>query len=141
MTRIGRFLRRYKLDELPQLWNVVKGDMSFVGPRPEVPEYANTLTGVQRAILEIRPGITGPASVAYRNEDALLAATANPEEYNRSIIYPAKITMNLAYAETISFRSDLYWILRTVFPALPVRVHFLSAAKPVRNCEKGRLNG
>lgn len=115
ITRIGRFFRRTKLDELPQLINVLKGDMSFVGPRPDVPGYADALEGADRVILTVRPGITGPATLAYRNEEALLAAVPDPEAYNREVIYPDKVRLNRAYVENWSFWRDLVYIWRTVF--------------------------
>lgn len=118
VTRIGRFLRRFKLDELPQLWNVLLGDMSMVGPRPDVPEYTDTLTGPDREILAIRPGITGPATISFRNEEAMLASREDPHEYNRLVIYPAKVELNLQYCRTISLWSDLYWIANTALPFL-----------------------
>ena len=88
ITPLGKKLRRYKLDELPELWNVLKGDMSFVGPRPDVPGYADKLKGKDRNILKLKPGITGPASLKYRQEEDLLNSVENPQEYNDKIIYP-----------------------------------------------------
>ena len=88
ITPLGEKLRRYKLDELPELWNVLIGDMSFVGPRPDVPGYADKLDGKDRDILKLKPGITGPASLKYRNEEELLANVDNPKQYNDEIIYP-----------------------------------------------------
>ena len=95
ITPLGAKLRKYKLDELPELWNVLVGDMSFVGPRPDVPGYADQLKGEDRDILKLKPGITGPASLKYRNEEELLAAVENPQEYNDTVIYPDKIRINL----------------------------------------------
>ena len=117
VTTIGRFLRRFKLDELPQLWNVFIGDMSIVGPRPDVPEYTDTLTGPENEILAVRPGITGPATIMFRKEEAMFAGQEDPYEYNRLVIYPAKSELNLQYCRTISVWSDLYWIARTVLPS------------------------
>ena len=99
ITPFGAKLRRYKLDELPELWNVLTGDMSFVGPRPDVPGYADQLQGNERRILLLRPGITGPASLKYRNEEELLATVENPQEYNDTVIYPDKIRINLFYLD------------------------------------------
>ncbi|MBF1529635.1 MAG: sugar transferase, partial [Prevotella salivae] len=82
ITPLGEKLRRYKLDELPELWNVLKGDMSFVGPRPDVPGYADQLQGDERDILKLKPGITGPASLKYRNEEEILSSVSNPTKYN-----------------------------------------------------------
>ena len=114
ITPVGRLLRRAKLDELPQLINVLKGDMSFVGPRPDVPGFADTLEGEDRIILTVRPGITGPATLKYRDEEALLAGADDPEAYNRDVIYPDKVRINREYVENWSFRRDLRYIWRTV---------------------------
>ncbi|MCH5229140.1 MAG: sugar transferase [Muribaculaceae bacterium] len=113
LTRIGKFLKKYKLDELPQLWNVAKGEMSFVGPRPDVPGYADLLEGNDRKILELKPGITGPATLKYRNEMELLALQADPLEYNDNVIWPDKIRINKIYADNHSFIGDLKIILQT----------------------------
>jgi lipopolysaccharide/colanic/teichoic acid biosynthesis glycosyltransferase len=118
ITTIGRFLRRFKLDEFPQLWNVLIGRMSLVGPRPDMPGYADKLQGADRGILELRPGITGPASLYFRNEEELLATQANPREYNDTVIWPAKVALNRAYLENWSFRRDIGYILITVVPVL-----------------------
>jgi len=99
ITPIGRFLRRYKLDEFPQLWNVLTGKMSFVGPRPDVPGYADRLTGDAQRILELRPGITGPATVHFRGEEELLSTVADPRKYNDEVIWPTKVALNLAYID------------------------------------------
>ncbi|WP_375177551.1 sugar transferase [Marinobacter mobilis] len=114
ITPLGRFFRKTKIDELPQLWNVLLGQMSFVGPRPDVPGYADQLTGVDRAILSLRPGITGPATLKYRDEEELLATQDDPERYNREVIYPDKVKINLQYIREWSFRGDLDCILATV---------------------------
>ena len=90
ITPLGAKLRRYKLDELPELWNVLIGDMSFVGPRPDVPGYADMLSGDDRIVLSLRPGITGPASLKYRNEEETLATVEDPVKYNDEIIFPDK---------------------------------------------------
>jgi lipopolysaccharide/colanic/teichoic acid biosynthesis glycosyltransferase len=97
ITPLGAFLRKWKLDELPELWNVWIGDMSFVGPRPDVPGYADLLEGENRKILLLRPGITGPASLKYRNEEELLANQENPQKYNDEVIFPDKVRINLHY--------------------------------------------
>lgn len=114
ITPLGATLRRYKLDELPELWCVLKGDMSFVGPRPDVPGYADLLQGKDRRILELRPGITGPASLKYRREEELLASVENPQEYNDQVIYPDKVRINLYYLEHYSFLKDVQMIFCTV---------------------------
>lgn len=114
ITPLGAKLRRYKLDELPELWNVFIGDMSFVGPRPDVPGYADKLEGDDRRVLQLRPGITGPASLKYRNEEVLLAAQANPQEFNDKVIYPDKVRINLYYLDHYSFVADIKMIVATV---------------------------
>jgi lipopolysaccharide/colanic/teichoic acid biosynthesis glycosyltransferase len=113
ITPVGRFLRRTKLDELPQLLNVIKGDMSLVGPRPEDPRYVDTYTAEQRAILSVRPGITSAASVTYRNEEQLLRGE-NWETIYREQILPQKLTIDLAYLHHQSWWSDICIILRTI---------------------------
>lgn len=115
ITPLGTVLRKYKLDELPELWNVLIGDMSFVGPRPDVPGYADMLTGEEKRILELRPGITGPASLKYRIEEELLAQVENPQEYNDTVIYPDKVRLNLYYLNHYSFIKDIQMILCTIF--------------------------
>ncbi|MDE5703692.1 MAG: sugar transferase [Bacteroidales bacterium] len=114
ITPLGAKLRRYKLDELPELWNVLIGDMSFVGPRPDVPGYADKLQGEERAVLNLRPGITGPASLKYRNEEELLAQQVNPQQYNDEVIYPDKVRINLYYLRHYSLLKDLQMIFCTV---------------------------
>ena len=114
ITPLGKTLRKYKLDELPELQNVLKGEMSFVGPRPDVPGYADKLTGVERKILELRPGITGPASLKYVNEEALLAQQEDPVKYNDEIIWPDKVRINLEYMKRRTFWLDLKIIIYTV---------------------------
>lgn len=122
VTRVGRFLRRWKLDELPQLWNVLAGTMSFVGPRPDVPGYADRLKGNDRRVLELRPGITGPATLLFRDEERLLALAKDPKAFNDAVIYPEKIRINLEYLETASFGRDIGYILATVAPTLARRL-------------------
>ena len=114
ITPLGAVLRKYKIDELPELWNVLVGDMSFVGPRPDVPGYADRLQGDDREVLELRPGITGPASLKYRNEEELLAAVDTPQEYNDTVIYPDKVRINRYYLHNYSFVSDIKMIVCTV---------------------------
>ena len=114
ITPLGSVLRRWKLDELPELWNVLLGDMSFVGPRPDVPGYADTLTGEDREILQLRPGITGPASMKYRNEEEILSAVENPQKYNDEVIFPDKVRINRLYLHDHSFFLDLKMIVATV---------------------------
>lgn len=114
ITRVGAWLRRLKIDELPQLVNVVRGEMSLVGPRPDVAGWADTLEGDDRIILSVRPGITGPASVAFRGEEVLLNAAADAEAYNRDVLWPEKVRLNREYVETWSLREDVRWIVATV---------------------------
>lgn len=107
VTRLGRILRAYKLDELPQLWNIVRGDMSFIGPRPEVFDFVDLGDPVWRAVLSVRPGITDLATLVYRNEEQLLAASPDPvKEYRRSIL-PDKLALNLEYLRRRSLAADL----------------------------------
>lgn len=132
ITPLGAKLRRYKLDELPELWNVFVGDMSFVGPRPDVPGYADQLQGNDRRMLELRPGITGPASLKYRDEEELLAVIAKAlssgeevrmgdgrvirsvQDYNDLLIFPDKVRINLYYLDHYSFWKDIQMIFCTV---------------------------
>lgn len=114
ITPLGAKLRRYKLDELPELWNVLCGDMSFVGPRPDVPGYADRLTGDDREMLRLRPGITGPASMKYRDEEELLASQADPQRYNDEVIFPDKVRLNRYYLHHYSFFTDIRMIVCTV---------------------------
>lgn len=114
ITPLGAKLRKYKLDELPELWDVLIGNMSFVGPRPDVPGYADQLKGDDRRVLELRPGITGPASLKYRDEEELLAKVENPIEYNDTVIYPDKVRINLYYLDHYSFIKDIQMIFCTV---------------------------
>lgn len=136
ITPLGATLRKYKIDELPELWDVLVGNMSLVGPRPDVPGYADQLQGDKRRMLELRPGITGPASLKYRDEEELLADVRNkmvegrclPQEqidsmkdqelavwYNDHVIYPDKVRINLYYLDNYSFLKDIQMILCTVF--------------------------
>ena len=114
ITPLGAKLRKYKLDELPELWNVLIGDMSFVGPRPDVPGYADKLEGEARAILKLKPGITGPASLKYRNEEEILAQQPDPIKYNDEVIFPDKVRINLEYLKHWSFCDDIKIIIYTV---------------------------
>lgn len=113
ISKTGRFLRNYKLDELPQLINVLKGEMSIVGPRPDIAGYYDLLEGENRKILELKPGLTSLASLKYYNEDALLDNQAFPLEYNDKILFPDKLRMNLEYYHHQSFHVDLKIILAT----------------------------
>ena len=122
ITPLGAKLRHYKLDELPELWNVLKGDMSFVGPRPDVPGYADALVGDDREVLRLRPGITGPASMKYRDEEEILARVAeegiggyrDPVKYNDEVIFPDKVRLNRYYLHHYLFIKDIQMIFCTV---------------------------
>ncbi len=114
ITPLGAFLRKYKLDELPELWNILKGDMSFVGPRPDVPGYYDKLEGDYRKILNLRPGLTGPASLKYINEEEILSKVENPQWYNDNIIFPDKVRINKLYYENWSFWLDVKIIIDTI---------------------------
>ena len=114
ITPLGAKLRKYKLDELPELWNVLIGDMSLVGPRPDVPGYADKLEGENRRILLLKPGITGPASLKYRNEEEILAEQENPQKYNDEVLFPDKVRMNIEYLDNWSFWNDIKIIICTL---------------------------
>jgi len=114
ITRLGRLLRPCRIDELPPLFNVLWGHMSFVGPRPDVCGFADELKGEDRIILSLRPGITGPATLQFLNEEDLLAEQSDPERYNRAVIYPEKIRLNRAYIDNYGFRNDLGYIWKTL---------------------------
>ncbi|MGJ8593499.1 MAG: sugar transferase [Aquaticitalea sp.] len=113
-TSFGVFLRNTKLDELPQLFNVILGKMSFVGPRPDVIGFGDLLEGEDRIILKVKPGITGPATLKYRNEESILILQNDPENYNRTIIWPDKVEINKKYVHTWSFSLDLKHILKSI---------------------------
>jgi len=115
ITPLGAKLRKYKLDELPELWNVLKGDMSFVGPRPDLPFYFEKLRGEEKIILQLRPGITGPASLKYADEEELLASATDPVKFNDEVIWPDKVRINLNYYHTRSFFGDISIIFKTIF--------------------------
>jgi lipopolysaccharide/colanic/teichoic acid biosynthesis glycosyltransferase len=114
ITRVGNFLRRFKLDELPQLINVFVGDMSFVGPRPDVVGFADRLKGEDRIILNVRPGITGPATLKYRDEEKILARQEDPDKYNEEVIFPDKVRINREYVKNYGFWKDIGYIIETI---------------------------
>lgn len=118
ITKVGAVLRRYKLDELPQLWNVLRGDMGLVGPRPEVPTYVARYTTEQREVLAVRPGITDPASLAYSDESTLLATFADPERAYVEEILPRKLALSRAYLRRRTFFTDLAILARTALRLL-----------------------
>ena len=113
ITTFGRFIRKYNLDELPQIFNVLTGNMSFVGPRPDVKGYADELKGDDRILLSVKPGITGPATLKFKHEEELLANKENPKKYNDEILWKEKVTMNKKYVQNWSFINDLKYILKT----------------------------
>ena len=114
ITKSGAFFRKTKIDELPQLFNVLFGSMSFVGPRPDVRGFADTLEGEDRIILSVRPGITGPASLKYRDEEFILSQQNNPEKYNRDVIWADKIKINKNYVQEWSLKKDIIYIIKTI---------------------------
>ncbi len=128
ITSIGRTLRALKLDELPQLWNVLKGDMSLVGPRPEVPLYVKCYTEEQKKVLNIRPGITDPSSLAYRCEEELLSAQANPEAYYQEVVLPHKLSLNAEYIRNVSLKYDLSLLIKTLFYLFFNRPRYIPSA-------------
>lgn len=115
ITKAGYFIRKYKIDELPQLINVLKGDMSFVGPRPEVRRYVDLYSEEQMKVLSVRPGITDPASIKYRNENDILSSASNPEQYYIQHIMPDKLKINIDYINTQTFFKDIKIIFQTIF--------------------------
>lgn len=115
MSSFGKFLRKSKIDELPQLFNILLGQMSFVGPRPDIPGYYDQLQGEARKILELKPGLTSEASIKYANEDEILSKQEDPLLYNDTVIFPDKVKMNLEYYYKRSILVDLRLILRTIF--------------------------
>ncbi len=121
ITFMGKFFRRSKVDELPQLFNVLIGDMSFVGPRPDVEGFADELTGENELILKLRPGITGVSSLKYKNEEYILSKVKNPIEYNKNIIYPRKVKLEMQYIKNWSMFYDIKLILLTILGVLKFR--------------------
>lgn len=115
ITVFGNFLRKSKIDELPQLYNILINDMSFVGPRPDIQGYYDELKGEDRKLLDLKPGITGPASIKYYNEEQILAEQDNPEKYNDEVIFPDKVKINLNYQKNQTLWLDLKIILQTLF--------------------------
>lgn len=118
ITKVGAVLRKYKIDELPQLFNVLKGDMSLVGPRPEVPKYVELYTEEERKVLEVRPGITDLASLRYSDENEILGKVENPEEYYINVIMKDKLKLNLEYIEKSNIIFDIYLIIKTIIKCI-----------------------
>jgi lipopolysaccharide/colanic/teichoic acid biosynthesis glycosyltransferase len=115
LTKYGQLLRSSKLDELPQLFNVLKGAMSIVGPRPDIIGFADKLSGDDRLILTVKPGITGPASIYFKNESEIINLSSNPDEYNKEVIWPKKIELNLEYIKEYSLLKDIKYLFKTIF--------------------------
>jgi len=115
VTRVGRILRKWKLDELPQLWNVLMGDMSLVGPRPEISKWVEAYPERWAKVLTVRPGITDPASIEFRNEEELLAAAADPERHYREVVLPRKLELYEEYVQTRSLWGDIGIVFKTFF--------------------------
>lgn len=122
VTGIGKFLRKWKLDELPQLWNVVRGDMSLVGPRPEIKKWVDVYPCQWERVLQVRPGITDPASIFYRNEEELLAKADDPEACYRSVVLPHKLELYTQYVQQQSFFKDIKIIFQTVWSLVWIKV-------------------
>ena len=118
ISKFGKILRRFKIDEIPQMFNVLKGEMSLVGPRPDVPSFTNTLIGDQIRILSVKPGITGPASLIFRHEELILSRVPDPESYSLNILWPQKVNINLIYIKKKSIYHDLKLIMKTIFSPL-----------------------
>lgn len=114
ISAYGRFLRKYKIDEFPQLINILKFDMSFVGPRPDIPGFYDLLRGKDREVLLLKPGLTSEASIKYQDEDDILSKAQNPDQYNDEILFPDKVRMNLHYLNNLSFQEDIRIIFKTV---------------------------
>jgi len=129
VTRVGKFLRHLKLDELPQLWNVLAGDMSLVGPRPEVPFYVGKYTPEQQAVLRLKPGITDLATLLYRNEEEILRSAENLQDIYLREVMPHKIQLNLIYAQHAGRWEDTKVILRTLLPGAPLKLKSEQAAR------------
>lgn len=115
ISTLGQWMRNCKIDEFPQLWNVLIGTMSFVGPRPDLSGFADELTGDKAIILTVKPGITGPATLYFRNEEKVLKAQKNPKVYNKNVIWPQKVALNIQYVKEYRFTKDIYYIVKTFF--------------------------
>lgn len=120
ITPLGRFLRRSKIDELPQLWNILRGDMSVVGPRPDVPGYSDKLQGSDQLLWTVRPGLTGLDSISYPDEETILDQQPDPQKYYDEVLWPDKVRLNLAYIKNRSFLMDMAIILFTIFRKKPL---------------------
>ena len=137
MTRVGRFLERTKIDEVPQLWNVLRADMSIIGPRPETLDFAEGFEGVYRGVLDHRPGIFGPNQVYFRNEGALFPEDTDPHAFYRAVLFPAKARIDLAYFPRRSLPQDVVWLVRGVLAVFGLGLPSEKALKRFRNLENG----
>jgi len=135
MTRVGRFLERTKIDEVPQLWNVLKGEMSIVGPRPETLDFADGFDGIYRGVLDHRPGIFGPNQVYFRNEGALFPDGIDPHEFYRAVLFPAKARIDLEYFPRRSLPQDVVWLARGVLAVFGVGLPSEETLRRFRNLE------
>ena len=136
MTRVGRFLERTKIDEVPQLWNVLKGDMAIVGPRPETLDFADCFEGVYRGVLDHRPGVFGPNQVYFRNEGALFPENSDPHAFYRAVLFPAKARIDLGYFPRRSLPQDIVWLFRGVLAVFGVGLPPEEELQRFRNLEK-----
>ena len=109
----GKLLRKSKLDETPQIINILKGEMSFVGPRPDITGFADNLEGEAAIVLTVKPGVTGPASILFKNEEYLLQHQKDTEAYNKEVIWPKKVELNIKYVKELSFKNDIYYLIKT----------------------------
>ena len=115
ITRLGTFIRKHKIDEFPQLWNVLEGTMSFVGPRPDISGFADELEGEAKIILSVKPGITGPATLRFLNEEEILRTQENPVAYNKEVIWMQKTAINVEYVNKYHFTKDIWYLYKTIF--------------------------
>lgn len=113
ISLVGKWMRKSKVDELPQILNILKGDMSLVGPRPDIPGYYDQLKGEDRLVLNLKPGLTSEAGIKYRNEEEILNKQQNPLQYNDEVLFPEKVKMNLDYCHHLSFKNDVYILFKT----------------------------
>jgi lipopolysaccharide/colanic/teichoic acid biosynthesis glycosyltransferase len=137
MTRVGRFLERTKIDEVPQLWNVLKADMSIVGPRPETLDFSDCFEGVYRGVLDHRPGVFGPNQVYFRNEGALFPENIDPHAFYRAVLFPAKARIDLGYFPRRSLMQDVVWLLRGVLAVFGLGLPAEEKLQRFRNLENG----
>ncbi|WP_431855825.1 sugar transferase [Azospirillum sp.] len=135
MTRVGRFLERTKIDEVPQLWNVLRGDMSIVGPRPETLDFADGFEGIYRGVLDHRPGIFGPNQVYFRNEGALFPDGVDPHDFYRAVLFPAKARIDLEYFPRRSLPLDVVWLVRGVLAVFGIGLPSEETLRRFRNLE------